>query len=190
MRLRLIAWIGLVILPVVIGEAAQVQRDVWGVWTREGSPYNVIGHLRVPPGSTLVVEPGVVVDFQGHFKFIVDSSATLVAVGTETDSIHFTADAAVGGWHGIRFLDADDLSQICYCRLEYGRSAPTTDQDGAGGAVLCYRSSPTISHNAIVNSFAAVGGGIACLESDPVINCNVISGDTAHWGGWDFLFLI
>lgn len=168
--------------------ATDVEGDVWSTWTKENSPYNVIGEVRVPPESTLVIEPGVLVDFQGHYKFIVDSLATLLAVGTETDSIFFTCDTLTNPdrWHGIRFIYANPSCHISYCRLESGKATGSwPDPDANGGAIYCYYSSPTISHNTISgNSAEYGGGGIYCEPgSRSMISNNTITGNSAKYSG-------
>ena len=121
--------------------AVQVSGDVWGEWTPNNNPYEVVGELRVPPESTLIINPGCYLDFKGHYKFIVDSIATLRAIGTEVDSIYFTAEDTAAGWHGIRFIYADGNSRISYCRLEYGRAIGGWPDD-LGGAIYCSSSDP------------------------------------------------
>lgn len=79
--------------------------EVSGTLTRQGSPYFVAGTLRVPPGQTLTVEPGVVLKFRGYRKFRDPDLGRLVvegairAVGTPEAPIVFTSetDDAAGG---------------------------------------------------------------------------------------------
>jgi parallel beta-helix repeat protein len=161
--------------------ATDVSGRQWGCWTRENSPYNVVGKIRVPPESTLVIEAGVVVNFRGCYKFIVDSAATLLAVGTQTDSIYFTTDDTATGWAGIRFMGASPNSQISYCRLQYGKAAAMWLHPGTeGGAIYCHYSSPIISDNSITNNSA---GGIYCYHSSPKISNNTIRDN--YCGGID-----
>jgi len=175
-----------VVLFPLTANAIDVWGDQWGTWTRDNSPYNVVGEIRVPPESTLVIEPGIVVNFQGHYKFIVDSLATLTAVGTDGDSIVFTPEDTATGWHGIRFNHADSLSQVSYCRIEYGR-ASGPDLDRYGGGIFCYYASPTITFNTIVrNSALERGGGICCFYSNPLIRKNRISDNFAKGGSGIF----
>ncbi len=186
-NLILLLLIVAVLFPAV-ASATDVEGDVWGTWTRENSPYNVIGEVRVPPGSTLVIEPGVLVNFQGHYKFIVDSLATLLAVGTENDSIHFTADDPSTGWHGIRFIHGSANSRISYSILEYGKALDPY-VDNLGGAIYCFRCSPTISNNTLQENSATQGGAIYCdTLSSPVIEGNLITRNRSTsvfwtWGG-------
>lgn len=46
--------------------------NVSGTWSLAGSPYKVQGHVLVPDDLTLTIEPGVTVEFQGHYKLFVN----------------------------------------------------------------------------------------------------------------------
>jgi len=176
----------LVFFPVLAAQATDVEGDVWGTWTKDNSPYNVVGEVRVPPESTLVIEPGVVVNFQGHYKFIVDSLATIQAVGAAGDSIHFTTDDPTTGWNAIRFMSASSSSRLSYCVVEYGNGTGS-GSDNYGGAIYCYLSDPTISNNRITDNSANIGGGgICCRESSPTISSNYIKYNFADYGGGIF----
>jgi len=172
----ILLWIA--VLPVIVS-AIEVSGDVWGTWSPDNNPYDVVGELRVPPESTLVIEPGVFVNFKVHCKFIIDENAVLHAVGTEQDSILFTAENHAIGWRGIRFIHANDTSRLSYCRLEYGRATGSWPHRGAG-AIYCHYCSPTISSNTISNnSTLHEGGGISCDNSSATIIGNTISGNYA-----------
>lgn len=163
--------------------ATTVEGDVWGEWTVEGSPYEVVAEVRVPPDSTLTIYPGVIVIFEGHYRFLAENSATLLAVGTESDSIVFTAMDTTAGWGGIRFLTSDSNSQLRYCRLEYGR-ATGWGANSFGGAILCSNSSPSIMNNFIRWNTASSGGGIACFFfAHPTISENIISENRTDYDG-------
>lgn len=105
-----------------------------GVWTSAGSPYQVTGEIIVPAGQTLSIEPGVEVNFQGHYKFTVNGD--LQAVGTKSGPIAFTTDNPSTGWGGIR-IDSDDICRLAYCRIEFGKTAGDyPDMHGGGLALL------------------------------------------------------
>ncbi len=81
---------------------------VKGIWTKKSSPYLIRGDINVPAGQTLRISAGVVVKFEGLYTINVQGS--LIAEGTEADSIIFTAADTSGivdqsryGWNGIRF---------------------------------------------------------------------------------------
>jgi len=157
--------------------------DVWGEWSPVNNPHNITCEGRVPPGSTLAILPGCYIEFQNHYKFVVDSSATLIAIGTATDSVIFTGVDSSTGWHGIRFYSASNSCQLSYCRIEFGK-AVGNDDDRFGGGIFCNRSSFTISNNTISNNYADVsGGGIYCDSSSPTIENNAIEYNSAQDGG-------
>jgi hypothetical protein len=83
--------------------------EVSGTWEQSKSPYQITGNIYVSNDSTLIIEPGVRVEFLGHYELKV--MGRLLAEGTQTDSILFTvndttgffeSDTSLGGWYGIR----------------------------------------------------------------------------------------
>jgi len=175
--------ITIVVLWFGVAHSANHCGDIWGEWSPVNNPHNVTCEVRVPPGSTLVILPGCYIEFQDHYKFIVDTSATLYAVGTDADSIIFTAADTSTGWHGIRFYSASNGCQLSYCLIEYGKAVGSND-DEYGGGIYCNDSSLTISNNTISNNYADVsGGGIFCDNSSPTIENNTIQDNSAQDGG-------
>lgn len=157
------------------------------------SPYIVNGNIAVPPGQTLVIEPSCLFIFQDHYKFIVNANATLQAIGTEADSIVFTAANTDDGWHGIRFFNASSDSRLEYCVIEYGNAYPDAGWDHWGGGVFCYYSDVTISNCLVRFSKALVGltgggGGIAMAHSSPVVSqCTIVENQSNRRGGGGIL---
>jgi predicted outer membrane repeat protein len=170
-----------------------------GTWSVSGSPYLVEGDITVQFGTTLAIEPGVVVEFQGYYRFNV--AGRLLAVGTETDTITFTVhdttgfsdfEADLGGWHGIRFTPAYgsyDSSKIMYCKLEYGKALGQNWPDEDGGAICIESYDCLIIANCLVKSNTAggqgggAGGGISVIRCSPKIMRNTISFNWASSGG-------
>jgi len=169
------------------------QGDVYGEWDAAGSPYMVYGNISIPGDSTLVIDPGVTVEFQGYFSLIV--TGKLLAIGEPGDSIRFTvADTTglfanpqqdVGGWHRIVFNDtyAGDTSIIQYCILEYSKACST---ENMGGALYINMFSDLIIKDNLFRKNVAYDGGAIYLTNDatPVIMDNVIEHNYAiHNGG-------
>jgi len=154
---------------------------VSGTWAAAGSPYLVQGQIYIPTDSTLNIEAGAEVNFQGHYKLII--YGYLEALGTVTDSILFTAENTSIGWHSLRFIEAQDSSHLEYCVIEYGKANGTSseDPDAWGGGIFCEGSSPVISHCSIRNNYAQwYDGGVSCnYSSNPVITYSTISDNTA-----------
>ena len=185
--------------------------NVSGTWTVAGSPYLIQGSIQILNDSTLTIEPGVTVNFQGTYKMYVQGR--VIAIGTATDTIIFTAADTTNGWRGIRFDNTpatNDTSKFFYCKLQYGKAtgAYPDDEGGAfyfytfskaiisncqivnceannyGGGIYCSSSSPTITNNMIFNNSASSwGGGIYCDASSLTITNNTISNNTANYGG-------
>jgi hypothetical protein len=57
-------------------------------WTTAGSPYQICADLTVPKGGTVIVQPAVQVDFQGH---MVTVAGAVNALGSSTSHIVITA---------------------------------------------------------------------------------------------------
>jgi len=110
------------------------------VWTAESSPYVVDDTLVIEKGRTLVIESGVTVAFKRWCKLIVKGK--LIACGTESDSIRFTAyeDSTSYGvhWGGIEFDSCDSGTRLEYCLFE--------KYSGDDFVILCDNSAPTFSH--------------------------------------------
>jgi parallel beta-helix repeat protein len=141
-----------------------------GIWTRAGSPYNVTGEIRVPNDSTLTIEPGVEVVFMGHYKFNVQGR--LLAVGTQQDTIRFTAENTETGWHGIRFEstpNTNDTSRISYCSFKYGNANTGSGLDRCGGGMLISRFDKIVVSNCLFDSNMQSGAGWSPPEGGPAI---------------------
>lgn len=163
---------------------------VSGTWTKSGSPYKVEGSIQIPNGSTLTIEPGVVVDFQGQFK--IDVKGRLLAIGTKTDSIFFTTDTTVnsGGvpdpmpkedttsWRGIVFDNVaitNDTSKIMYCNIQFVKGGLGKADQGA--IIVNNFSKLFISNNTFMN--CGGNGVIYCYNgASPKIWNNLIAYNT------------
>ena len=108
------------------GSIIEVTGRTAGIWY-DDYQYRVIGDLEIQEGDTLIIEPGTSVLFMGQYEMEV--YGTLLAVGTEQDSIYITSGAAVKDptdWKGIEFpYDVNDPTVIRagvfqYCVISYG----------------------------------------------------------------------
>ena len=89
-----------------------------GSWTLANSPYNVIGEVTVPVGSTLTIQPGVTIQAMGNYR--INVLGVLSAVGTSQDSIRFVSGMADVNalWTGIRLENSTQASTIQYSYIE------------------------------------------------------------------------
>ncbi len=145
--------------------------DVSGTWTLAGSPFNVTGDITIPNGATLIIEPGVTVNFQGYFIFAVQGR--LLAVGTESDSIKFTAANTAEGWRGIRLVNTpstNDTTKLYYCSIRYGRNNSGTGDNPLGGGMFIRNFSKVhISHCYFSNNSARWGGAVQLRENANIL---------------------
>ena len=135
------------------------------VWTVAGSPYRVVGDIRV---AGLEIQPGVTVQFEGEFVFEV--AGILTSVGTEQDSIIFTRAYADTGWKGIFFNEAIPGSELAYSRIE----------GSINHGILIDSSEPiirncSVSKNSVSGSSGKSGGGICSNVALTVTECVVCS---------------
>lgn len=182
--------IGIFMLAAPIVSAAgatEVSGDQSGVWDVTGSPYELVGDVRVPPGETLIIEPGVTVVGMGNFKILVDRG-TLRAVGTADSPILMTADDQSTGWRGLQLFSATDDSRISFCVIEYAKGTGAYPQV-RGGAIYVKDCSPEVSHNELRFNLSqngnrnGVGGGVLTETSDAWIHHNHIHDNAADSGG-------
>ena len=162
-----------------------------GTWTLAGSPYLIEGETTVEDGTTLTIEAGVLVEWQGSFSMWVDGQ--IVANGTETDSIVFTAANHSTGWEGVRFdstLVTNDTSTFKYCVFEYA-IAYGPYPDNCGGAIAALEFGKFIIDHCYFHDNKAMqtntnfpgGGAIALWASSPVIRNSTFIDHIFYAGG-------
>jgi len=91
----------LLMLPVVGSAETEVEGEVSGEWTAEGSPYIVVDSTWVPEEESLTLLEGVIVMFEENQGLYVYGS--LDATGNEEDSVYIRVNEDVEHWRGLRF---------------------------------------------------------------------------------------
>jgi parallel beta-helix repeat protein/predicted outer membrane repeat protein len=149
----------------------------------------VLNNLLINDTSSLTIAAGTVVQFQGKYKLIVRGS--LLAQGTLSDTIVFTAINEIPGWFGIRFNGtnpAADSSIIEFCRIEYGFASSgfmpdSVTNDDRGGAIFISAFSKIRINNCLIKKNKAddKGGAIFMYSgSSPLIKNNRIVYNEAY----------
>ena len=165
----------LILVNVAIGDTTYVSGiiNTNTVWTPAGSPYVVIGNVLVNTNVRLDIQPGVEVLFtQDKYLMI---KGTLHAIGTEEDSIIFTALDTTQRWQRLWFKPEANGCSLKYCQISYACSSAIYNEDTiyigyskitsnyanyGGGICNGYYGTATITNNTITNNTAYDGGGI------------------------------
>ena len=184
-------------IPVVAGPTSiggTLEDDEY-LWDLAGSPYIITSTTTIPSYTTLTIEPGVQIRFDGDYSFNVYGSVQ--AIGTEDNPIYFTSNQgspAWSDWSGINLVEYGGQSVFEYCIVEYADNG----FDISWG-------SPRISHCTIrqcydrgINLLSTVGaviefctiednryyGIVLHWQSDATIRYNTITGN-----GWDGIYV-
>ena len=88
------------------------------------SPYFVTSSIWVEEGDTLVIEPGVELDFNAEtsLRFSFHIYGTLIALGNEGNEIVFTSSndsPQKGDWKYLHFYEGSTGSHLSYCQISY-----------------------------------------------------------------------
>ena len=161
--------------------------NVSGKWTKENSPYQVNGHITVPKGATLEIEPGVTVAFANNIGLTINGR--LLAEGTKDDNIIFTRQS--DSWGGLFFsAPGESESIVKYASIKYVYNndyySPAYHRGGvhiSGGIVALSNndiSNNTVSHN----NGSSFGGGVSISGGTVTLNDNKISNNqSSSYGG-------
>lgn len=194
-----------------LGGAIQAQTSLFDTittsqtWTKAMSPINVYNDITVPNTVTLNIEPGVEVIAQGRYWLKIEGQ--LLALGTESDSIVFTASTPASGWEGLRILanPAKDSTLLKYIVVEHstarGILVSNTDKcainnclfrnnknENVGAGLFAYNSNIVILNCLFINNmtsgdnFYAKGGGVGIRSCTVKIYGSQFSSNSASAG--------
>ncbi len=171
------------VLPSLLFSQTTIEEgDVSGIWTAANSPYLIEGNVSIALSDTLTIEPGVFIEFQDYYTFIV--KGILNAQGTITDTITFSVNDTTGyhnlshaGWGGIKFDETNDndSSYLDFCKIEYGKGTSNL----GGGMNIRFSNLVSISNTLIQFCSMAMpgkngGGGLAVFGSSPKLRNLII----------------
>ncbi len=145
---------------------------------------HIVGEISITAGDSLILLPGTVFMFDGPYPFRI--YGTLLAEGTENDSIVFTTEQSGSNrWRGLRFDGGGSSgSRLAYCLIEKGYATGGWP-DNNGGGVFCFDySSPSFANCCTSANNAENGGGLYCRYSTPAFsNCTVSNNWVSNEGG-------
>lgn len=91
-----------------------------------GQDYHVVGNLTL--NAALTIEPGVTLRFDAGTRLIVGTGGSIIAVGTEADTIRFLGTQDVAGhWDGIDVETTSTDNQLTYVEVANGGSGGWAD---------------------------------------------------------------
>lgn len=170
--------------------------NVSGTWTKSGSPYKVNGNITIPNGSTLTIEPGVVVQFAQRKSLVVDGRIIAQGGAKSTDSIWFTRQLSLdtSSWKGIKFFktaNTNDTSIFKYCVFRNCRN--TNDSALAylsGGVTVLGYGKVKFANSTFYNNESCFGACIYILLSGyaKVQSCTFKNNAVSEFDYWDGTF--
>jgi len=168
--------------------------EVSGTWDIAGSPYIVMGPLIVPDGETLIIDPGVVVQFNTTEMFLINGC--ILAEGTTENPIIFTALDNSIRWGGMGWDQpavSNETSKFKHCTFEYAYAYDPENLPGynSGGAIRVNDYEKIeISHCLFRYNLAdkpgeynPAGGAILLVESSLQISHCIFHDNQAGHGG-------
>jgi parallel beta-helix repeat protein len=163
--------------------------EIYGNWILDDAPFYISGDVVIPDGQTLIIDPGVEINFKGHYRF--DIEGRLLAEGTSDAMITFTAETYQTGWNGLRFVDiaeTNDTSKLVYCIIQYGFPTGVSDDDKSGGGVAVIGvdklliAQCEIKENRTTGGLNTGGGGILIRNASPHVTRNFIANNEVEGG--------
>jgi parallel beta-helix repeat protein len=151
------------------------------IWKKEDSPVHLRGHIVIPAGSSLKINPGVQIFAEGYFHILVQG--VLEAVGESEKTIVFTKspDLSKNRWEGLILYGPECKAVLSDCVVEYAFKN------------LCWKTSPIIRSSTFRNNnyglycsntqsmmilksrFTENTYGIYCDFSSPTIQGNTVT---------------
>jgi hypothetical protein len=146
-----------------------------GTLTLSNSPYQAADHLFVDSLQSLIIEPGVKINFEKGVTLTVKGN--LIAKGTKDEPISLTAFDST--WGGIRIVNSI-LSELKFCLINKVDLTGTEEN----GAIEISNSAVNLSNNFIEDNKAYNGGGVFLFNSSAEIMNNIFKNNySAIWGG-------
>jgi len=148
-------------------------------WTLAGSPYIIGENVTVEEGDTLVVDPGVTVE--GLYSTTIWVDGTVIAEGTEDQSILFTAADTNQLWDGFRMNNIYTEGVFKYCTIEY---AGSFDHMHGGAMNLHYLSTNYFEHCTFQHNVSDENGSAIYLNKGYAVfdYCTFVDNDAGGSG--------
>ena len=146
---------------------------VFGTLSVQDSPFWVAEDLIIEDGTTLSIDPGVIIYLLNRSKILVYGELTARGTFDSLISVAQFRNNDKGG--GINFMQGE--GELYNCDIEHSYNY-------TGGGIYCYKSSPEIINCSLNQNAAISGGGLYIDYSSPRIqNCTVLENLSVLGGG-------
>ncbi len=137
---------------------------VSGNWTSAGSPYLIQSSIYIDYGQSLTIHEGCEIVFEPGVEFLVNG--TLNALGSLTDSIHFTSSG--GSWEGLQLVGIWEYNSsiLDYCIIE----------NASTGVLTYFIESVSITNSSIRDN----GTGILIQHSSAILTHLDVKNNTGY----------
>lgn len=129
-------------------------------WSKDKSPYRLVGNVGIASGVTLKIEPGTVVLFTGQFQILVKGN--ILAEGQHQDSIKFIGNGLDSGLYSpmLLFQSANlDLSKLAYIEFSNKQAAIKIGEESQFNQTPEKNSGKLISSNIYFDSTLVITSG-------------------------------
>lgn len=164
-------------------------------WTRAGSPYNLTGNVLISSGTTITVEKGTTLNFNGYYIMVngsliihqgvtinmqdaayIQVNGVLAAIGTNINPINING-----------FTESFHIQTIYYSSIIFSKGSTSWNQQTSTGSILenaiLNMVSVSVSSSVELTNNTFLGGGIGVSEGSPLITDNVVKGGLSLNGG-------
>ncbi|MDN5201354.1 IPT/TIG domain-containing protein [Fulvivirgaceae bacterium BMA10] len=159
-----------------------------GRLTIEHSPYKINGIAIVPVEETLIIDPGVKLEFKTGTNFDHSSEGfdagllyvkgKLIAAGNSDQPIVFSRQGVFGYWGCIAFHEiADSESSLKFVEIEYANKIINLEGSYYNGAISIQNPEVSVKNSTIINNNNT---GIQSENSTPIIINNIIANNAEN----------
>jgi hypothetical protein len=167
-------------------------------WSAACCPYVIQADVAVSNNSTLSIEAGVTVAFDGYYSLESEWGSAIMAMGTPGNEVLFTSNSGTPGpndWTWVQ-VGGPSPSVFAYCIFEFAQmglranvASPTishcTIRSCSSSGLFVASGSPTIEYCDIYENRDGIGLSGGAGSPNPVINYNNIF-DNTHWNIYTF----
>lgn len=181
----------LIVFSLIVTIPALAQQQISGTLTGTLGPgsYLVTGNIQVAANQTLTIVSDTEFLHSGNYSWTI--YGTLIAQGTETDSIRFIRQNPISTnrWGGIRFQTTATYGLFDYCVIDNCQNNGIYTNDAniivrnsrisncnatIGGGIYANSANLTVENCVIFNNIAGNGGGISLYNCMEVVIRNCI----------------